>query len=113
MSSVGKKRSVCTQTERFFLLEHKGQPVAFFARSITLVFHSCPHFGHSHQTRLFEPGVTCSGVRVSFFDGCHSFATFGQQLAKSLCPIRTTRLAHTGQPVPLCALVVTMALHSC
>jgi hypothetical protein len=56
---------------------HIGQPVPFF-RFETTASHSWEgSMEHSHQTFLWLPGVTASGVRPPFFVGCHSAASSG------------------------------------
>ena len=65
----------------------------------TEVCQACP-LPHCHQTRFSEPANTCSGVSAPFFVGCHSAASSGYSVARSLKPGSTARLAQKGQPFP-------------
>src|SRR5699024_5314161 len=50
---------------------------------------------------------------VSFFVGCHSAATSGKRVARSLNPGRTRLLAQYGQVVLFLTRLPTIACHSC
>jgi len=51
---------------------------------------------HCHQASACVEGATSLGSRV-FRLGCHSAATLGASVRRSLTPGMTTRLRHTGQ----------------
>ena len=62
-----------------------GQPSPRTARENTVASQEWPH-APSHQTGRKEPARTRSGARSPFFSGCHSAATDGHAVARSLRP---------------------------
>ena len=65
--SVGTDRAACTADPDF-----------------TMACHSCP-FSHCHQTSIWLPGSTASGVKLPF-RGCHCRASSGYRVARSVSP---------------------------
>lgn len=92
-------------------LAQTGQP-APATRDLTTACHSCP-LPHTHHTSLWLPGSTCSGVRGSFFSGCHCFAISGNCDARSVCPAMGSFPAQYGHRVPVLVRVYTGLCHSC
>ena len=94
--------------------EHFGQPIPFdFVERVAIcASHSWP-FSQRHQTFLLLPAITSAGMRVPFFVGCHSAASQGCVVARSLNPGSTFLLAQYGHPVALLpALSFGVACHS-
>ena len=90
-------------------LAHIGHPLPSVRLDIE-ASHSWP-FSHIHQAFLLDLDATILGVNSQVFVGCHSFATSGYFVSKSLYPESICWLAHTGQPLP-CTLQLTPACHS-
>ena len=75
---------------RIALLEQYGQlfPLALLE---ICACHSCPHLPN-HQTFLLERAETIVGLRLPFLVGCHSEASLGFIVCKSLKPARIALL---------------------
>ena len=52
------------------------------------------------EPATFFEDMAISGVSAPFFVGCHSAASSGYSVARSLKPGSTARLAQKGQPFP-------------
>ena len=66
-----------------------GQPLTLArVRENTAACHTCPSVQH-HQTFLLLPRVTSDGSSSPFNDRCHSFASFGLKVCRSLNPGKT------------------------
>ena len=95
-----------------FTLPHWGHPCPNCDLMRISADHSYPHCLHFHQTCLWDPAWTQSGVNGKFFSQFHSSAREGDVVSKSLKPGRTFCPEQNGQPRPF-ALLSTIAGHSC
>lgn len=68
--------------------------------------HTWPHWP-CHQTFFRLPVVTICGVSVPLSVGCHSAATRGSSVARSLKPGSTLRPEQYGQPLPVVREAIT------
>src|SRR5262249_29553662 len=111
-ATVGNREARELVTETFRPAQH-GQPVGLdlCARSATFACHSWSGpFGHFHQTFLLHPGITWSGVKLPFRDGCHSATSSGKSAASDFV-IETFCPAQQGHPFPRVRLLIA-ASHS-
>ena len=88
-----------------------GHPVFIAVRKSIRVSHSRSHTPHNHHARFLEPGMISSGP-VGLRVGCHSAATPGNRVTRSLKPGSSRWFAQKGHPAPLTRFC-TIASHSC
>src|SRR5690625_3336721 len=69
--------------------------------------------GHSHAISARRPSITSFGERSPLRSRCHSAASSGCVVARSLTPGSTVWFEHTGQPEPLRARLATVASKVC
>ncbi len=89
---------------------HTGQPGAA-ARSATVAIHSWPFGLQIHHIFLFDPALTCCGVRALLRAGRHRANGLGWVVTRTVCPANTCLLEQTGQPLPLARSLI-LASHS-
>ena len=97
-------RLCCGHILNFFVIlcsrAQYGQPDGrALVRELIMAFHSCPLW-QSHQIFRWLARVTSVGWRAPLRIGCHSSATCGQNVLRSLKPGRTFLPVQYGQPCP-------------
>lgn len=90
--------------------EQTGHPEREWNRCAMRAFHTWRlSAAHCHQASACVEGATSLGL-LAFRLGCHSAATAGASVRRSLTPRMTTRLRHTGQEL---LMLLNGARHRC